>query len=288
MNPVAAPSKLRTLLILARASNIPTVWSNCLAGWILGGSGHWLTLLMMCIGASFLYIGGMFLNDAFDASFDTQYRKERPIPSGAIRVEEVWILGGTWLVIGLTFLFWMGLAPLVFSFLLVACILFYNWIHKKTQLSPLPMAACRFLLYLLAASTANNGVDKIVVMCAIGLACYVVGLSYVAKTESAPGVLRWWPCLLLAAPFAICWHQNRGDWTTALTIGAICTATWILFSVSNLFRTPKRIGATVSGLLAGIVLIDLLNTAAALPRTIWVFVILFVCARIFQRFIPAT
>src|SRR5213594_1545943 len=29
----------RTLLILGRASNVPTVWSNCLAGWLLGGGG---------------------------------------------------------------------------------------------------------------------------------------------------------------------------------------------------------------------------------------------------------
>ena len=288
MNPVATPSKLRTLLILARASNIPTVWSNCFAGWILGGSGHWLTLLLMCFGATFLYIGGMFLNDAFDAAFDAQYRKERPIPSGAIKAEEVWVLGGTWLVVGLTFLFWMGLATLVFSLLLVGCILFYNWVHKKTQLSPIPMAGCRFLLYLLAASTALNGVDTIVVISAIGLACYVVGLSYVAKTESAPGVLKWWPCLLLTVPFGIYAYENRLQWTGTLTLIAPVAAAWVLFSLSNLFRTPKRIGATVSGLLAGIVFVDLLNTAAASPRTIWIFVILFVCARVFQRFIPAT
>ena len=33
-------SQLRTLLILGRVSNLPTVWSNCLAGWIMGAAAN--------------------------------------------------------------------------------------------------------------------------------------------------------------------------------------------------------------------------------------------------------
>ena len=50
---------LRTLLILGRTSNLPTVWSNCLAGWILGGEGNLKNLLLLSIGATLLYLGGM-------------------------------------------------------------------------------------------------------------------------------------------------------------------------------------------------------------------------------------
>src|SRR3954453_21514837 len=93
----------RTLLVLGRVSNLPTVWSNCLAGWALAGSvpltGDFrqmieqpVRLLVLCAGASLLYIGGMYLNDAFDADFDRQHRRERPIPSGAIPVAAVWTL----------------------------------------------------------------------------------------------------------------------------------------------------------------------------------------------------
>ena len=39
-------SYLRTLLVLGRASNLPTVWSNCLAGWLLGEGGHVVKLGM--------------------------------------------------------------------------------------------------------------------------------------------------------------------------------------------------------------------------------------------------
>src|SRR5205823_9118705 len=67
----------RTLLILGRVSNLPTVWSNCLAGWLLGGGGSGWMLLVVCLGTTCLFLGGMFLNDAFDVEFDRQYRMER-------------------------------------------------------------------------------------------------------------------------------------------------------------------------------------------------------------------
>ena len=75
-------SRLRTLLILGRVSNLPTVWSNCLAGWWLAGAGSAGKLPLLLLGISAQYIGGMYLNDAFDADFDRQRRAARPIPSG--------------------------------------------------------------------------------------------------------------------------------------------------------------------------------------------------------------
>jgi 4-hydroxybenzoate polyprenyltransferase len=62
--------RLRALLALSRVSHLPTVWSNCLAGWWLGGHGNFAKLPLLFLGVSALYTGGMFLNDAFDADFD--------------------------------------------------------------------------------------------------------------------------------------------------------------------------------------------------------------------------
>ena len=74
--PQRTPS-IRTLLVLGRVSNLPTVWSNCLAGWWLGGGGHFAKLPFLLLVVTLLYLGGMLLNDAFDADFDRQHRKER-------------------------------------------------------------------------------------------------------------------------------------------------------------------------------------------------------------------
>ena len=91
---------LRTLLILGRTSNLPTVWSNCLAGFLLGGGTRWAVFGRLCLGTTLLYMGGMFLNDAFDASFDRQHRPERPIPSGRISEKSVWRMGCALLAAG--------------------------------------------------------------------------------------------------------------------------------------------------------------------------------------------
>src|SRR5438874_5434482 len=115
----------RTLLILGRVSNLPTVWSNCLAGWILGGGGGLRRLALLCSGATFLYVGGMYLNDAFDAQFDVQHRLERPIPSGAIQAAAVWKWGLSWLVIGLVGLSFLGKVTAVVAALLAISILIY-------------------------------------------------------------------------------------------------------------------------------------------------------------------
>src|SRR5204863_4939889 len=135
----------------------------------------------------------MFLNDAFDADFDRQFRPERPIPSGAISEKEVWRWGINLLALGTLFLIF-GTSPstIILTLLLVGCIVLYDSVHKFFMLAPVLMAACRFLLYILAASAAKNGVTGLAVWSAIALACYVVGLSYLARKESRAAALRFW------------------------------------------------------------------------------------------------
>src|SRR4051794_1896159 len=95
----------RAWLMLGRVSNLPTVWSNCLAGWWLGGAQNQGCLPFLVLGGTLIYVGGMFLNDAFDVEFDRQYRKERPIPSGAVTSRTVWSVGCGLLVFGASILF---------------------------------------------------------------------------------------------------------------------------------------------------------------------------------------
>src|SRR5690242_17715937 len=93
----------RALLILGRVSNLPTVWSNCLAAWLIAGGGPWSRFATGCAAGTLLYIGGMFLNDAFDVEFDIVRRPERPIPSGQLTRRAVSSLGALWLILGLGF-----------------------------------------------------------------------------------------------------------------------------------------------------------------------------------------
>src|SRR5690348_4321637 len=99
-------AQLRTILALSRTSRLPTVWSDCLAGWWLGGGGNAENLPFLFAGATLLYLGSAFLNDAFDAEYDTQHNRRRPIPAGAIGQDEVWRWGLSWMVAGALVLLW--------------------------------------------------------------------------------------------------------------------------------------------------------------------------------------
>src|SRR5437016_1602514 len=171
---------LRTLLVLGRISNLPTVWSNCLAAWLLAGGGGWGRFVVLCAGSSLLYTAGMFLNDAFDAEFDRRYRVERPIPSGQINARAVWGMASALILVGWLVLLALGTKTAIFGAILVACIVVYDAIHKRTALAPLLMAACRFLLYLVAASTAQRGANEPALWRAGALAAYITGISYLA------------------------------------------------------------------------------------------------------------
>jgi len=94
--------KLQTALRLGRISNLPTVWSNVLVGALLAGgllADARLPLLMAAL--SLFYVGGMFLNDAFDREFDAAHRPERPIPSGQVTAQQVFGIGFGLLAAGL-------------------------------------------------------------------------------------------------------------------------------------------------------------------------------------------
>jgi len=282
-------SRLRTLLILGRVSNLPTVWSNCLAGWWLGGGGNLGKLPWLFVGATFLYIGGMFLNDAFDVEFDRAYRKERPIPLGKISLEAVWRFGLVWLAIGSVILVLLGETTGGLTVILVLLIIVYDAIHKSIDAAPVLMGACRLLLYLVAASIGSEGVTGWAVWGGVALMGYVVGLSFIARVETTPGALKYWPLIFLAAPICLALVMNAGIFFPSALAVSVIVALWILRClVFILSGSQRNIGRAVSGLLAGIALVDLVAVTDFPLQQIWIFPVLFALALLLQRFVPAS
>jgi 4-hydroxybenzoate polyprenyltransferase len=283
-------TRLRTLLVLGRVSNLPTVWSNCLAGWWLAGAGPWGRFVPVLLGVSSIYIGGMYLNDAFDAEFDRQRRAVRPIPSGQISELAVWRFGWGWLVLGLVLLWLTGRTTGFFGLALVASVLVYNITHKFITASPFLMGLCRFWVYVIAGTTGLIGVDGWPVWGGLALASYIVGLSYVARRESFRGPIPHWPLLFLAAPFLLALLMDPGEHRRPGLEAAFVLALWMARCLPPIFKSATvSAGRVVSGLLAGIVLVDCLAVA---PDSTWrlniVFVLLFAATQVLQRYIPAT
>jgi len=285
---LSTAERVRVLLVLGRVSNLPTVWSNCLAAWSIAGGGKPTRFVSLCAGATLLYTGGMFLNDACDIEFDRKHRPERPIVSGQIRAQTVWLSAGALLLLGWLALMPLGRLALIAGSTLLAAIVIYDAVHKHTGLAPLLMACCRFLLYVMAGSAARRGVGPLLIIDALALAAYIIGLSYLARKESTGGCTSRWSAPLLFAPIAAAFTKSRLDQAT-LWLTALAQCAWVLWCLRRSALPAMRfLSHGVAGLLAGIVLVDWLAAAGSVQGLSGAFIGLFIVALLSQHFAPAT
>ncbi len=259
---------LRTLLTLGRTSNLPTVWSNMLSGAVLSGAvfGGGSLGLLLVVGSAF-YEGGMLLNDAFDADVDARERPGRPIPSGQVAKNTVFVLGFGLLGLGLLLLGvapWLqltrpGIAAWLAGLATCVAVLAYNRWHKGHAWSPIVMGACRAGLYVTAGLAVSGQLGSVVLIGAGALWLYIVGLTHIARFETGKVVDRAWVAafvlspLLAAAPAVIAQRAVLPALCFALLLG------WSLRSMSFALRGGKgQIPRAVVSLIAGASLVDAL------------------------------
>jgi 4-hydroxybenzoate polyprenyltransferase len=276
----------KVLLELARVSNLPTVWTNCLAAWVLAG-GTWETrLAWLLLAASLIYSAGMMLNDAADAAWDSQHKKERPIPSARITATTVWWLGGTLMLSGAALSVWPGGADWRWTTALVLAVLTYDCYHKPWSGSVLIMGLCRTFLCGLVASAAG-GMTPAGWVHGTALGVYVIALSLVARGEArgtlTPGT-RWLLRLGLCAPILAPATSGPGGWL----VPGCALVLLVLTAGRQMARGGKDIGEAVGWLLAGMPLVDALNLPPAQWPMAWAFVLLVPGLKVWQRFVAAT
>jgi 4-hydroxybenzoate polyprenyltransferase len=266
----APPKTWKTYLALGRVSNLPTVWSNVLVGVLLAGtatSPRDVALLMAAL--SLFYVGGMFLNDAFDRNIDAKIHPERPIPSGRVSATEVFVIGFGMMAAGAALLMLVAVAsghgafPALGSGLaLGVLIVVYDVWHKNNPVGPLLMGGCRMLVYLCAALAVAGTISRSVLGASLVLLSYLIGLTYVAKQETLSEFRNFWPLAFLLAPFV--YVPLVGD-VRAIAPGALLPAflAWITAAVLLLkARAPGNIPRAVIRLIAGISLLDALLLAS--------------------------
>lgn len=183
--------KLAVALRLGRVSNLPTVWTNVLAACALSGaSPSPVTTALLCAALSLAYVGGMYLNDAFDRDFDARFRPERPIPSGQVQASTVTTAGAAMLLASIVLVVNVAgasehgaMSATIAAALLSATIVFYNLHHKQNPLSPLLMGLCRVLVYVTAAYCLVAAPPLRLWLGAGLLLCYLIVLTAIAKQE---------------------------------------------------------------------------------------------------------
>jgi 4-hydroxybenzoate polyprenyltransferase len=204
-------SRPRAYLLLARVSNLPTVWTNVLAAYVLAEAAF-DSLAVALFSASLFYTGGMFLNDAFDADADSHARPDRPIPSGDVSRGQAFFVGFGLLLVGEALLVFLPFPTraLRWGIALFAAIVFYDFAHKGQWFGPIIMGLCRALVYMVAASGATGIESLDVLRTAILMFGYVMVLTQIAKLT------------------------GRGDWVPWLIAG-ICLVDAVMIASTGAF-----------------------------------------------------
>lgn len=262
----------RAALILGRVSNLPTVLSNAIAGIALAGvgtlddvasSGFGSGVARAAIVLALFYVGGMYLNDAFDAKIDARERPGRPIPKGDASLGAVFAAGLILIALGVALAALSGLEAGLCGGLLAGAILLYDALHKRTATAPAIMGLCRLLSYATAAAIAGGGaLAPWMLLGAGGLFCHVVGLTFAARQEAYDRLDNAWPLGVLAVPLAGALWVALGSPAALVLWAALAAATG--WAVHRLFRrAPGDVPRAVAVLIAAIALYDAVLIASA-------------------------
>lgn len=185
-------SRPRAYLLLSRISNLPTVWTNVLAAYVVSRAAL-DSMPMAALAMTLFYTAGMFLNDASDADIDAVQRPERPISAGDVSRREV-LVGGLLLLAGgeLTLSALPDRGPaLLWGLGLAAAIAAYDYKHKGQALAPVVMGLCRALVYCTAAAGATGAIAMPVAMAALVMWVYIIALTWIAKTPGQGYLVPW-------------------------------------------------------------------------------------------------
>lgn len=284
-------------LVLGRVSNLPTVWTNALAGVALAGGA--LTdprVGPLLVAFSLCYVAGMFLNDAFDREFDRRHRPERPIPAGRATAAGVFGAGFGLLAAGVALLAWVGLGfeggtgwrPLAGGLTLAVAIVFYDANHKANAWSPLVMGLCRMLVYLTAGYAVVESPPPQLVVVSLLLLAYLIGLTYIARQEHLGRIGNLWPLGFLGLPIA--WGAAAAGQGVEIAAAWLLFAGWVAYSLHFLKRRqPGDVPRAVGSLLAGICLWDALVIASTgNPAVALLAAALFLLTLVLQRYVAPT
>lgn len=287
---VRMPS-LSTTLRLGRISNVPTVWTNVLAGSVIaGGAQHPGKIALLVVAMTAFYVGGMYLNDFFDRAIDARERPGRPIDAGEIRASTVSWIGFGLLAVGILLMIQFGPVAMIWGALLAGVIVLYDVWHKGNALSPVIMGLCRALVYVGTCAAVAGGISCATIVGAVALASHVAGITFAAKQESLDRVGNLWPLALLAVPLLVTLPALFSGWIVIAVFLLLLVADAAAIRLLAKRPVPGSVPLAVSRLIAAICLVD----ALAITLAGGSFMLVAICAlgypltRLLQKSIPGT
>jgi 4-hydroxybenzoate polyprenyltransferase len=299
------PGRLRSLAASARLANVPSVASNVCVGAVIAlmsgadESSVARHLAFVVPAGICLYLAGNFLNDWSDKEWDARHRPERALPRGLFKPGLYLTTAAVFSLLGMGLAAAANIKSLAAATAIMAFVLIYTIMHKRSAWSVIPMGLCRALLPTLGFfGCAGNAAAFPAWSLAPGMAlfCYITGLSLSARQDSR---LSWSPIVLLAlaGTIAACGALGFSADVKGLIIAVGWFVIWMLLC-NGRFRKP--VSTHVSSLLAGIPLVDwifILPVVMAMEESraittvhglIWVAPLAFLAGLALQRLAPAT
>lgn len=255
---------------------------------IAGGDLFSARTALALAAMTLFYVGGMYLNDAFDRHIDRRERPGRPIPSGAISAQAVFAAGFGMLGCGLALMASQGLRSALVGLALGLAIVLYDVRHKGNPFSPVLMGLCRLLAYVGTAVLASDAVSAAVLIAGVALLAHVAGLTYAAKQESLDRIGRLWPLAILALPLLVTLPALGSGWTAAVAWAGLAAADVLAVRALRRRSEPGAVPRAVAALIAAISLLDALLVASVSPVVAALCWAGYALTRALQRVIPGT
>jgi len=185
-------SSPRSLLQLLRPPNLFTVPGDPLCGFLLATHGQWSWRILPCVAVSLAaYCAGLIINDLADFSEDLRDRPTPPLPRGAVSRKTAVTLAFLFLIIALAAAASVSKLLLILTAVLLAEILWYNLLAKKSPLlAPIAMGFCRGLSVLVGAAAViplhrSSFVLQPSLPAAILITLYIAAVTALARRETA-------------------------------------------------------------------------------------------------------
>lgn len=298
-------------LRLLRLPTVFTALGNVLCGVFVShadqslsetASAAWFWLLLA--SSAGLYLGGMVLNDVFDADLDARERPERPIPSGQIGPRSAALFGWGLLLSGVVCAVGAGLSagtgyvPAAIAMGLAVAVVLYDAVLKNTLLAPVGMGVCRCLNILLGAGCAGGWSDVLAdpqLTIAVALGVYVFGVTWFARHETgqAPRSLLIVGVVLVLTGLVI---DGATAWRSGTSEGQRAALALAVVAINILRRAgtaikvnqPRLLQKTVGFMLLNILFLDaaMVFFATGSPQKAASVVILVIPALLLKKWIP--
>lgn len=238
----------------ARLALAPTLATNALVAWVwtagqIPEGNEWTGWCMIVLMGLCFYLYGMWENDRLDARWDARHGLDRPVPRGDV---SVWTLRWLSMVAGTLGLILSGAVGgnVLLGLLLIAVIIFYNWMHKQwSKVALVLMGGSRGVWAFLACVAALVQISGMSFDALIGekllmynilwypasLALYTMICTWVAQGETESPTRKKFAVALLSG---MCLHD--AVWLACLQAWSACGMAFGVYGLVLLLRLLKQ------------------------------------------------